>query len=71
MAASLANRLLLRSSMPTSGQVVFWDRVLVAISRVLDPMVGWRIGKSVIAIWTRADTAADTMGGGIEPTMSP
>jgi hypothetical protein len=26
VAASLANRLLLRASMPTDGQIKFWDR---------------------------------------------
>jgi SAM-dependent methyltransferase len=54
MAASLANRLLLRASMPTSGQIRFWDRVLVPASRVVDPILAFRVGKSVIAIWTRS-----------------
>jgi len=54
MAASLANRLLLRASMPTDGQIKFWDRVLVPVSRVIDPVLGRSIGKSVVAIWTLA-----------------
>jgi hypothetical protein len=52
MAASLANRLLLRASMPTGGQILFWDRVLVPVSRVIDPIFVRRVGKSVVAIWT-------------------
>ena len=54
MAASLANRLLLRASMPTQGQIIFWDRVLVPVSRVIDPIFARRVGKSVVAIWTLA-----------------
>jgi hypothetical protein len=51
--ASLANRLLLRSSMPSEGQILLWDRVLVPLSRVGDPLSFHRIGKSVLAVWGR------------------
>jgi hypothetical protein len=54
MAASMANRLLLRASMPTQGQILFWDRVLVPASRVIDPLLARSVGKSVVAIWTLA-----------------
>jgi hypothetical protein len=54
MAASLANRLLLQASMPTYRQIMFWDRVLVPISRVVDPILAYRVGKSVVAIWTKS-----------------
>jgi SAM-dependent methyltransferase len=49
--ASLGNRLLLRAKMPTPRQIAFWDRVLVPISRLLDPLTGWTLGKSVVAVW--------------------
>jgi SAM-dependent methyltransferase len=58
MAASLANRLLLRQSIPTNGQVMFWDRALVPVSRVIDPMLAHSVGKSVVAIWTHSARAA-------------
>jgi hypothetical protein len=51
--ASLANRLLLRSAMPSPEQIAFWDRVLVPISRVLDTLFGRRLGKTVVAVWSR------------------
>lgn len=51
--ASLANRLLLRASKPTTRQVVFWDSVLVPLSRWIDPATGYRIGKSVLGVWRR------------------
>jgi len=50
--ASLANRLLLHSAAPTHSQVMFWDRVLVRMSRVLDPVVCYRLGKSLLGVWT-------------------
>lgn len=49
--ASLANRLLLRSPVPALSQIKFWDRWLVPVSRVVDPVLGHRVGKSVLAIW--------------------
>jgi len=51
--ASGANRLLLRQSMPTLAQVKTWDRLIVPISRVLDPISLGLLGKSVLGIWRR------------------
>lgn len=48
---SLANKMLLRQSMPTVKQIVFWDRLIVPISTVLDLVLGFRVGKSVVAVW--------------------
>ena len=55
--ASAVNRLALRQSMPTEGQIRFWDGVLVPASRVLDPVLRYRVGKSVVAIWRKASGA--------------
>jgi 2-polyprenyl-3-methyl-5-hydroxy-6-metoxy-1,4-benzoquinol methylase len=52
--ASAGNRVLLRQSDPSLKQVLFWDRVLVPCSRVLDRLLGYRIGKSILAVWRRA-----------------
>ncbi len=51
--ASLGNRLLLRRSMPGPWQVAAWDRAMVPLSRVIDPILGHRLGKSVMAVWRR------------------
>jgi SAM-dependent methyltransferase len=53
MLASLGNRLLLKSAMPSPGQIAFWDRVLVPLSRGADPLLGFSLGKSVIAVWRK------------------
>ena len=40
--ASSANRFLLSQSQPTERQIAFWDGVLVQLSRVVDPVLGYR-----------------------------
>ena len=53
MLLSLANSMLLRQSMPTLRQILFWDRFVIPVSRILDPLLGYRCGKSILAVWTR------------------
>jgi SAM-dependent methyltransferase len=55
--ASAANRLLLRAAMPTPAQIRLWDRRLVPVSRVLDPLIGCRAGKTVIAVFREPGAA--------------
>ena len=52
--ASVANKLLLHQSMPTHGQIAFWDGWLVPVSRITDPVIGFSLGKSLIAAWEKA-----------------
>jgi SAM-dependent methyltransferase len=51
--ANGANQLLLRQSMPTQAQIAFWDRWIVSASRALDPLLGYSVGKSIIAVWRK------------------
>lgn len=51
--ASLANRFLLASPLPTQRQIAFWDKVLVPISGRLDRLTCHRFGKSVVTVWRR------------------
>lgn len=53
IAASMANKLLLRSAMPSKGQILFWDSFLVKASRLGDRLSFYRIGKSILGIWKR------------------
>jgi hypothetical protein len=53
MFASLANKLLLRQSQPSAGQINFWDKFMVPVSRVVDPLTMRRIGKTIIAVWQK------------------
>ena len=51
--ASAGNRFLTRAADPSPAQVAIWDRLMVPMSRVLDPLVGNSFGKSVFGIWRK------------------
>jgi SAM-dependent methyltransferase len=53
--ASLANRLMLRQSMPTLSQIRIWDGLMVPVSRILDPLLSYGFGKSVLCIWRKLE----------------
>jgi hypothetical protein len=54
MLASLGNRLLLKSSMPTAGQINFWDKRLVPLSIFFDSLLQYRLGKSILGVWRKS-----------------
>jgi hypothetical protein len=51
--ASLLNRVALRLPLPSRRQVWFWDRILVRASRVVDPLLMYTFGKTVVMVWKR------------------
>ncbi len=53
MLLSLANKFLLQQSMPTVKQILIWDRWVVPVSRILDRILFFNLGKSVVGIWKR------------------
>ena len=54
MLVSAGNRLFLRSATPSAGQIRLWDRLLVPLSKVVDPIVAHSFGRSILAVWRRA-----------------
>lgn len=50
---SLGNRLLLRQSIPTLRQIYFWDKKIIPISKKIDSVIGYRVGKTVMGIWQK------------------
>ena len=48
---SWANARLLSQSVPTKAQITFWDRFIIPLSRVLDRLLGYRFGKSLLVVW--------------------
>lgn len=54
LGASLANRVLLHQSAPSHGQIQFWDRMMIPISRALDPVLLRSVGKSIVGVWRRS-----------------
>lgn len=53
IAASTANQLLLKQSMPTRKQIGIWDRWMIPVSKAMDPILGYSLGKSIVGIWRR------------------
>jgi hypothetical protein len=53
MAASLANRFLLRAEAPGVGQIKFWDTYMVPVSTAVDGIFGHRLGKSLLGVWRK------------------
>jgi 2-polyprenyl-3-methyl-5-hydroxy-6-metoxy-1,4-benzoquinol methylase len=53
MILSMSNRLLLKQRMPTLKQIQFWDKRVVPISILLDPLFGYQLGKSILGIWQK------------------
>jgi len=51
---STANQILLRQSMPTLGQILFWDQWIVPISKNIDPLLNFSFGKSILGIWRKS-----------------
>lgn len=47
---SLANKWLLKQAAPQLKQVLFWDRTIVPLSRVADPLFLHAFGKSLVAV---------------------
>lgn len=50
---SSANKLILKQSLPGLPQILFWDRYVIPLSKLLDPLFGHRLGKSIVAVWVR------------------
>ena len=47
---SLGNRLITRNDAPTINQINFWDRAIVPVSKILDPLFQYRLGKSLLFV---------------------
>ncbi|MEA2977957.1 MAG: hypothetical protein QOF19_3477 [Alphaproteobacteria bacterium] len=50
---SVVNRFAFKQDMPNISQILLWDRVMVPISRLIDPLFFYRFGKSILAVWRR------------------
>ena len=48
---SLVNRMVLHQSSPTLKQILFWDKYILPVSRFIDPVLGFRVGKSILGVW--------------------
>ena len=53
---SLFNKIFLKQSMPTLKQIQFWDKVIIPISKLIDPLFGFNFGKSLLVIAKKSRT---------------
>ncbi|MCG6134179.1 MAG: class I SAM-dependent methyltransferase [Nostoc sp. LLA-1] len=51
--ASLGNRFILKSKMPTRKQILFWDKFMVPLSIKVDPLLQYSLGKSILGVWQK------------------
>jgi hypothetical protein len=51
--ASAANQLMLRQSMPTKAQIGVWDKFIIPVSRFVDPLLKYSLGKSIVGVWRK------------------
>ena len=56
--ASLGNRLILNAAHPTAAQIQLWDTWMVPMSKLVDPLTGNRLGKSIVGVWRHAHPSA-------------
>lgn len=50
MVASLTNKLLLKQGYPTINQILFWDKTIVPLSKYIDRIFNYQLGKSLLFI---------------------
>lgn len=51
--ASLANKVLLKQAHPGKKQIHIWDTCIVGISKIIDPLLGYSVGRSLLGIWEK------------------
>ena len=51
--ASTANLLFLKQSMPSAAQIQMWDSWMVPVSKLIDPLLGYSVGKTVVGVWRK------------------
>ena len=49
--ASLMNKYFLKQDYPTVKQISFWNRFIVPVSKPIDFILNYNVGKTVVAIW--------------------
>ena len=53
LTVSLANKFLLQQQYPTKKQIHFWDSYIIPVSKILDRLLMYSAGKTVIAVWKK------------------
>lgn len=59
--ASLGNRFVLKRNNPSAKQLAVWDKLMIPLSKLVDPLLGYRAGKSVLGVWRKLAAVSDTL----------
>lgn len=51
--ASIFNKIFLKQAYPTKGQIRFWDKIIIPVSKIADRIIGYSTGKSLIGVWEK------------------
>jgi len=51
LGASLVNSMLLRRAMPSENQIFLWDKFMIPLSKMLDPILCHSVGRSILGVW--------------------
>ncbi len=51
--ASVLNKYILKQDYPSVKQIIFWDNVMIRISKLTDLFVLYQFGKSLVSIWKK------------------
>lgn len=51
--ASLMNKWFLKQDYPKLKQITFWDGVMIPISKIIDRLIFYKLGKTVVGVWQK------------------
>lgn len=51
--ASLSNKYFLKQEYPTMGQIKFWNKAIVPVSKITDVISNYSLGKTLVAVWKK------------------
>jgi 2-polyprenyl-3-methyl-5-hydroxy-6-metoxy-1,4-benzoquinol methylase len=54
--ASLANKWFLKQDYPTLEQIKFWDNYIIPVSKIIDAISFYSLGKTVVGVWKNTHT---------------
>jgi hypothetical protein len=52
--ASLANKWVLKQNYPNFKQIKFWDSYIIPVSKLIDALLFYSIGKTVVGVWKKS-----------------
>lgn len=53
LVASLMNKYFLKQDYPTIKQINFWNKFMIPVSKTLDRIVNYNLGKTLVGIWKK------------------